>query len=143
MSKETCSFVTTPRQYRPTYSYLPSSIAKSNFGSSVSQATTAQPAPVQHRRRTTSNFTSAERLHSAPTVASSGLTASVLSNDISHPTPKAHRLSLQPRTLTPTRIPTPTCVNKASLLKVPTTSPAAELKQKEVHSKSIAFNPVY
>src|ERR1035438_9078932 len=87
MSSDGSSWVPTPRQYRPTYTNLPSSASTSNFGSPF-QRTTTQPAPNAKRRRTTSTFPATDHLHSAPTVVSSGLTASAFSDDISHPTPK-------------------------------------------------------
>jgi hypothetical protein len=110
MSNENAAWITTPRQYRPTYSYLAQSTS-SNFGvPSIASANNA--VPLAKRRRTTSTFP-VVGTHSAPTVAASGYTASVLSHDISHPTPnKPHRLSIQTRAKTPSRIPTPTASHK-------------------------------
>jgi len=106
MFSDGSSWRPTPRQYRPTHTKLPPSLSMSNFGSPFSRAST-QLALNTKRRRTTSTFPAIDHLHSAPTVASSGLTASVSSNDISNLAPKPHRLSIHPRTRTPTRIPTP------------------------------------
>jgi hypothetical protein len=133
MSSDNTSWVPAPRQYRPTYTRLPSSASTSNFGSPF-QRTATQTATNSKRRRTTSTFPSMNQLHSAPTVASSGLTASVSSNDISYPTPKPNRLSLQPRTRTPTRIPTPVPHIKISSPIHSVSSPAAAQKQKEVRN---------
>ncbi len=131
MSSEGGSSVPTPRQYRPTYTKLRSSASTSNFGSPFLRATT-KPVLNTKRRRTTSTFPAAENLHSAPTVASSALTASVSSNDISNPTPMPHRLSTLPRTRTPTRIPTPAPHLKISSTVRSVSSPAAVQKRKEV-----------
>lgn len=131
MSSDKSSWVPTPRQYRPTYTRLPTSVSNSNFGSPF-QRTNTQAAPSSKRRRTASTFPAIDHLHSAPTVASSGLTASVSSNDISHPTPKPSRLSLQSRTRTPTRIPTPVPHIKISSPIRSVSSPAAAPKLKEV-----------
>jgi hypothetical protein len=131
MSSDDSSWVPTPRQYRPTYTKLPSSASTFNSRFPFPRVTT-QPAPSTKRRRTTSTFPSIDHLHSAPTVASSGLTASVFSNDISNPTPKPHRLSIHPKTRTPTRIPTPIPhVNVLSPVRS-VSSPAAPQKLKEV-----------
>lgn len=124
MSQECGPWATKSRQYRPSYSYLPISTSRSNFGA-LCISKTAQPTPAFNRRRTVSTFPGADPLHSAPTVASFALTASVLSHDISHPSPKAHRLSLQPRIRTPTRIPTPTASIRSSTKCCVVSSPAA------------------
>lgn len=131
MSSDGSSWVPTQRQYRPSYTNLPSSASVSNFGSPLPRATT-QPALNTKRRRTTSNFPTIEHLHSAPTVASSGLTASVFSNDISNPTPKSRRLSIYSRTRTPTRIPTPVPHIKVFSPVRSVSSPAAPQKTKDV-----------
>jgi hypothetical protein len=130
MSQECGPWATKSRQYRPSYSYLPASTSRPNFGAPcISKA--AQPAPGFNQRRTMSTFPGADPLHSAPTVASFALTASVLSHDISHPSPKIHRLSLQPRIRTPTRIPTPTASIQSSTKCRAVRSPAAS-SSKEV-----------
>ena len=67
-----------------------------------------------NRRRTDTAFPRPDLGHSAPTVARSGLTASVSSNDISQPTPQPQRLRFPnlrrdntPSGSRPSRIPTP------------------------------------
>jgi len=63
---------------------------------------------TSNRRRTTSNLPRLDPQHSAPTVAGSGLTASVSVTDLSQPTPKARDRLPPLRRVSPTRIPSPT-----------------------------------
>jgi hypothetical protein len=131
MSSDGSSWVPTLRQYRPTYTKLSSSSSTPNFGSPFPRATT-QPVLNAKSRRIRSAFPGIDHLHSAPTVASSGLAASVFSDDVSHPTPRPHRLSIRPRTRTPTRIPTPIPHISALSQVRSVSSPAAPQKHKEV-----------
>lgn len=132
MSQEYGPWNTKSRHYRSSCSYLPDSTSLSNFGTPCTSKT-AQPAPASNRRRTTLTFPGADPLHSAPTVASFTLTASVLSHDISNPSPKAHRLSMQPRIRTPSRIPTPTASIRSSTKCRAVSSPAT------ASSKEVCF----
>ncbi len=137
MNTDEKKWAPTPRQYRPTYTHLPSSTSMSNFGSPV-KPTVCQPPLSYQRCRIMSTFPAMDLLHSAPTVASSCFTASVSSDDISHPTPKQHRLSLQTRNRKSTRIPTPTSGAKSSSQIRVISSPALSHKLKEVR-----YNPVF
>ncbi len=132
MPPDNSSWASAPRQYRSTNTRLPSSVSMSNFGSLFQR--TAQAAPNPSHRRTTSTFPAIDQLHSAPTVASSGLTASVSSSDISYPTPRPNRFSLKPRTRTPTRIPTPISNIKRFSPIRSVSSPVVSQKLKEVQS---------
>jgi hypothetical protein len=108
----------TPRQYLPTYEYIPyipkamatSSCPFHAFPPSPPNIKNNKPngkeLPRSNRRRTTSTFQRPDLGHSAPTVAKSGLTASASVGYLSQPSPKPQRFA-QFRRGTPTRIPSP------------------------------------
>jgi hypothetical protein len=113
----------TPRQYRP-YTYVSSNLPKSTSMTSIDQrssyvtstpsrniSTLPKPALAPYnRRRTDTSFPRPPPLHGAPTVAKSGLTASVSSNDISQSSPRHYRFAKVHDSISSipaSRIPTP------------------------------------
>src|SRR4051794_14196041 len=130
-------FVHTPRQYRsyPYASKLPQSTSMSSIDHQTTPTATSNRIPVSYnRRRTDTNFPSPAPLHSAPTVARSGITASVSTNDISQPTPRAYRHRLaEIQNTSPSRIPSPvTSKSPVPVRYVSTPVLPSQRKQKEV-----------
>jgi hypothetical protein len=112
MAQDENEFVTSrPRQYRPTYSHIPSASSMQDIASKPLPV--IPQADIPHLRRQ-SAFFSSENLRSTPTVASSGLTASASTNDISAQAqvPFFDRLTSR---VTPTRIPSPTSRKSSKL----------------------------
>jgi hypothetical protein len=101
------TWASTPRQYRPSYSRIPSNptVTGSPFPAVVTQTTSKPP----RRRLSAVSFPTLAPLHSSPTVAKSGLTASASTKRLSI-FPGQHGQTLESkgsRNATPTRIPTP------------------------------------